>query len=524
MILARVRGAGARVRVAPGALAAGAASDWFVTDQGKVRLIAAQGFVGDDKAVELGLEFQLAPHWKIYWRSPGDAGYPPRLDWTGSENLRDSDARLAGAASASRCWGSRPWATRATVVLPIHATRGAARRAARAPCRARLSHLQRHLRSLPDDARARPAGARRWPGGYGALIAQALAARARATGAAAGLALAGATLRPGAGAGARARSPQRPAARAGPTPSSRVRDGVAFGAPQPRPGAAADETVLRLPVSGAATDVAALVGKPLTVTWSTARGRWTGQIVPRRGAAGASISPRLGPMLALALLGGLILNVMPCVLPVLSLKLLGAIEHGDGRGARCAPASSPPPSASCCRSSRWRWRPSARSRPGVAVGWGMQFQDPLFPRRHGGAAHALCRQSVGVLRGAVAAGRSPAWRRARPLGNIATGAFATLLATPCSAPFLGTALGFALAAGPGEIVAIFLALGVGFAVALSRGRGGAAAWRRSCRGRGAWMVAVRRAPRRGAGRDGAVADPRSLAAEAGSAARWCWRR
>jgi suppressor for copper-sensitivity B len=49
------------------------------------------------------------------------------------------------------------------------------------------------------------------------------------------------------------------------------------------------------------------------------------------------------------------------------------------------------------------------------------------------------------------------------LGNVATGAFATLLATPCSAPFLGTAIGFALASGPFEIIAVFLALGIGFA-------------------------------------------------------------
>jgi suppressor for copper-sensitivity B len=49
------------------------------------------------------------------------------------------------------------------------------------------------------------------------------------------------------------------------------------------------------------------------------------------------------------------------------------------------------------------------------------------------------------------------------LGNFAAGAFATLLATPCSAPFLGTAIGFALAAGPFEVFAIFLALGLGLA-------------------------------------------------------------
>ena len=72
---------------ASAARAAEAASDWFVTDQGRVRLVAAAPSVGDGEAVQLGLDFRLAPHWKIYWRSPGDAGYPPRLDWARSTNL-----------------------------------------------------------------------------------------------------------------------------------------------------------------------------------------------------------------------------------------------------------------------------------------------------------------------------------------------------------------------------------------------------------------------------------------------------
>src|SRR5690348_13517851 len=69
------------------ARAADGASQWFETDQGRVRLVAAAPRVGDGDRIELGLDFRLAPHWKIYWRSPGDAGYPPRLDWTGSTNL-----------------------------------------------------------------------------------------------------------------------------------------------------------------------------------------------------------------------------------------------------------------------------------------------------------------------------------------------------------------------------------------------------------------------------------------------------
>src|SRR5258708_4438946 len=51
-----------------------AASAWFETDQGKVRLIAAAPRVGEGDTVRLGLEFQLEAGWKVYWRSPGDAG------------------------------------------------------------------------------------------------------------------------------------------------------------------------------------------------------------------------------------------------------------------------------------------------------------------------------------------------------------------------------------------------------------------------------------------------------------------
>src|SRR6185437_9282627 len=64
-----------------------AASAWFTTDQGKVRLIAAAPAVGSGDTVRLGLEFRLAPEWKVYWRSPGDAGLPPQIDWSGSANL-----------------------------------------------------------------------------------------------------------------------------------------------------------------------------------------------------------------------------------------------------------------------------------------------------------------------------------------------------------------------------------------------------------------------------------------------------
>ena len=144
----------------------------------------------------------------------------------------------------------------------------------------------------------------------------------------------------------------------------------------------------------------------------------------------------------------------------------------------------------------------ALTRAGIAVGWGMQFQAAGLPRRHGGAA-ARCSPAIsGACSRCRCRRRSPVAAARGALGNVAAGAFATLLATPCSAPFLGTAIGFALAAGPVEIVGIFLALGVGFAapyLAVAALPGLARLLPRP----GRWMVAAAARPRPGARGDGA---------------------
>ena len=49
------------------------------SDFSQVRLIAARSAVGDAAELRLGLHFRLEPGWKIYWRSPGDAGLPPKI-------------------------------------------------------------------------------------------------------------------------------------------------------------------------------------------------------------------------------------------------------------------------------------------------------------------------------------------------------------------------------------------------------------------------------------------------------------
>ena len=437
-----------------------AASPWFETEQGEVRLIAAQGFVGNDTAIELGLEFRLAPHWKIYWRSPGDAGYPPRLDWAGSENL--AAAKLDWPAPRRfSVLGLETVGYEGTVVLPIdarleHADQPLVVHAALdyLTCSEICVPYQTTLTLRLPAAAATPQGV----SGFGPLIAR-YAAEVPGDGRSSGLALAGAVLH--AGRPGRldliVRS-DRPLGQADAFVEGAER--VVFGAPVIRQGGHPDETVLRLAVLGPPQAVAALAGRPLAVTLEDGARAMSGTVTPARGSPAIDFAALL-PMLALALLGGLILNAMPCVLPVLSLKLLAAIEH-HARAHSVRVGFLATACGILLSFLALALATVAVAETGVAVGWGMQFQSPLFLA----AMTALLTLFAGNLWGffevplprAVAdlAGRAA-------LGNVATGAFATLLATPCSAPFLGTAVGFALAAGPIEIVAIFLALGIGFA-------------------------------------------------------------
>src|SRR5262249_48122259 len=62
-------------------------------DQVQLRLIAAQLGTGSGDELRVGLQMQLAPGWKTYWRTPGDAGLPLRIDWSGSSNIAAAELR-----------------------------------------------------------------------------------------------------------------------------------------------------------------------------------------------------------------------------------------------------------------------------------------------------------------------------------------------------------------------------------------------------------------------------------------------
>lgn len=101
------------------ARAADTVSPWAGIPEAEVRLVAGSAL---GSALWLGLEFAMAPKWKIYWRSPGDAGYPPVPDWRGSSNLA-VDGLAWPLPEHFIFYGLHTYGYSEQVVLPVKATR-----------------------------------------------------------------------------------------------------------------------------------------------------------------------------------------------------------------------------------------------------------------------------------------------------------------------------------------------------------------------------------------------------------------
>jgi thiol:disulfide interchange protein/DsbC/DsbD-like thiol-disulfide interchange protein len=171
--------------------------------------------------------------------------------------------------------------------------------------------------------------------------------------------------------------------------------------------------------------------------------------------------------IAFAVLGGLILNLMPCVLPVISLKILGFVNQA-GEDARRV------------RQLGWAFCGGILATflalalvvlllkgGGEQIGWGFQFQYPGFVMAMAALVFALALSLFGVfeiLLPGTSGEMGGLGGREGLSGSFLNGVLATILATPCTAPFLGTALGFAFAQSPFVVVVVFAAIGIGMAL------------------------------------------------------------
>lgn len=173
------------------------------------------------------------------------------------------------------------------------------------------------------------------------------------------------------------------------------------------------------------------------------------------------------PVLAMALLGGFILNLMPCVLPVLAMKL-GSVLQVEGqtrsrvRGQFLASVVGIVVSFLALALMMTFLRLSNQ-----ALGWGIQFQNPWFIAAMALVMVLFSASLLGLFEIRLPSGitTSLATRGGNGLaGHFWQGAFATLLATPCTAPFLGTAVSVALVAPLVQLWGIFLAMGIGMSL------------------------------------------------------------
>jgi suppressor for copper-sensitivity B len=153
---------------------------------------------------------------------------------------------------------------------------------------------------------------------------------------------------------------------------------------------------------------------------------------------------------------------MPCVLPVLSIKVMSLVKHGGGAQAAARASFLATAAGILVSFAVLAAGAIALRMAGVAVGWGMQFQEPLFIAFMALICVLFAANLWGLFEVPMPAsfGRLGEGRA----GAFATGVFATLLATPCSAPFVGTAIAFALGHGWVETLTVFLAMGLGLAL------------------------------------------------------------
>jgi suppressor for copper-sensitivity B len=463
------------------------AEGWTRAGAVQGRLVSASAAVGQEQSLQFGLHLRMDDGWKTYWRTPGETGLAPAVDWAGSVNA--DGMRLAyPAPHRFEFAGIQSFGYKGEVVLPVAAA--VVKPGDPVTLNAAVDVLVCKVECVPQKLQLSltvPAGAMS-PSSDASLLSK-FQSQVPGDGSKHGLVLKDVELRSSSlVVRTAAKEPfSSPDAFLEGLPGS-----VSAGAPKVQLERGGLDAVFVFPLEQKAS-ADSFDKKPVTVT--LVDGARVGEFVQPVASSGASSLKTLALMLGFAFLGGLILNLMPCVLPVLSLKLLSVTHAGAGsprkvRGTFLATAAGVVFSFLLLGAAA-----VALKSAGMTVGWGLQFQQPLFlvfmvvlvalfAANLWGFFEIPLPRFVADIAGSGGPGENSF------AGNFVTGAFATLLATPCSAPFLGTAVGFALAGATSDIVAVFTALGLGMAspYLLVAAYPRMASWLPRP---GAWMVKVR---------------------------------
>jgi thiol:disulfide interchange protein len=429
----------------------------------KVSLVADQASVSADAAhtavpPHVGLLFDLEPGWHVYWTNAGDSGEPPAVKWTLPDGVTVGPLQFP-APKRLPLGPLMDFGYETQVLFPaeLHA---AGNPTASVPIAADVNWLVCRQACIPGKAHlamALPVGS----GGASAAaplftktfaaMPKVLPARAKAIftrvpngfqlAVLTGKRLEGAQFFP---------ADQSVIANAAPQPVTPRGDGAVIALKQ-------DENLQKSP--------AALSGIVLLADGTSYMVRAEQGTIPAPPisvSAGASVLRYVG----FALMGGVLLNLMPCVFPVLFIKALALVQSStsERRAMRVQGLAY----TLGILVSFWIVVGVllALRAGGRGLGWGFQFQSPVFVAMIALLLFFLALSLAGMFEiglSVTSAGSSLANKHGLA-GSFFTGVLAMVVATPCAAPFLGAAIGFALVQSAAVAFAVFTALGVGLAL------------------------------------------------------------
>ncbi len=436
----------------------------------EARLVTAQNGVAPGAGnISGGLYVKLSENWKTYWRTPGEVGIPPSIDWTGSENIANVDF-LWPAPIRFRAFGIENFGYKDEVLFPLNITLETA--GAPAHLEGRVQMLTCSVVCVPQDFNLTlkldqngefdPESA--------AQIANWLALIPD-DGLANGLKIDSAAL-VDEGEEVLVVSVLSETPFKSPDVFPEFTELATFGPIDVRLGDGGRLLWAKIPITSREENDRKL---NVTVTDGARAATMPVQslsdvpaIPPYVPTVSATTFGQIIRMSIIAFFGGLILNIMPCVLPVLSIKFSSAIKAGQQSPGRVRGGFL----MSAAGVMMFMWGLAAATllarTLGLTIGWGLQFQSPVFLAAMIALLFLFAANLFGLYEFRLPQGITTrlAKTSSQPTlaGDFTTGAFAAVLATPCSAPLLGTAVAFALAGRPVDIFIIFSALGIGLAL------------------------------------------------------------
>ncbi len=445
------------------------------TEQVRAELVAhAPQGVQPGQPLWLGLAIQHQPHWHTYWKNPGDSGLPTTLQWTLPDGFKAGEIewptpkRLPIGPLMNHGYEGR-------LLLPVKVEVPVGFAADALTVKLRADWLVCKDVCIPEGGDfTLVVPARSSVATHAADFEAAFAARPRH------LADAKATASVG-GSGLALEVTGLPAAWSGKAIEFFPEAPGVLDNALPRIAAWNGERwTVRVPLSDQRVDAPARMDAVLAAPGEVAGVRIAFDIAGNWPAAGTTPSPApaaapiaagggapmgLAAALLFALVGGALLNLMPCVFPVLSLKVLGFAAHADDRRAHAISGLAYTAGVVLSFVALAGALLALRA-GGEQLGWGFQLQSPAVIALLAALFTLIGLNLAGVFEfGSVLPSSLASLQARHPVvDSLLTGVLAVAVASPCTAPFMGAALGFAITLPAVQALAVFAALGLGMAL------------------------------------------------------------